>query len=442
MSLREGNDKAMRVAYIIPGSGGSFYCENCLRDSGLTGALRRTGIEVWSVPMYLPLFTGEPAGETPLFYGAIALYLRQRYAFFRRLPAGLDRLLNARIFLSLAARLSGSTRAAGLEEMTLSMLRGAEGAQAAELERLIHWLAGTVRPDIVHLSNALLLGLAPAVKEQLGAAVVCTLQDEHVWIDPMGEESRARAWELLARDARAVDRFTAVSGYYRDFIAPRLGLDPAAVAVVPPGVDPARYACRDRAPSPPVIGFLSRIQEESGLDTLLQALRLVIDDPTLADTRLLVYGGMTGDDGPYVRRIRGMIRKLDLRREVELQTGYDRSRRVEFLSRLSVLCVPRREPEAFGMFLLEAQASGVPVVAPRLGGFAELVEATQGGLLYAPGDVPALADALRHILADRPAALRMGAAGCARAKELYSLERTARLTGDIYGAVATGKGIQ
>ena len=77
----------------------------------------------------------------------------------------------------------------------------------------------------------------------------------------------------------------------------------------------------------------------------------------------------------------------------------------------------------------------MPVVAPRLGGFAELVEATQGGLLYAPGDVPALADALRHILADRPAAVRMGAAGCARARELYSLERTARLTGDVYGAV-------
>ncbi len=432
MSLRESNDRAMRVAYIIPGSGGSFYCENCLRDSGLTGALRKTGIEVWSVPMYLPLFAGEPAGETPLFYGAIALYLRQRYSFFRRLPAGFDRFLNARIFLSLAARLAGSTRAAGLEEMTLSLLRGTEGAQAVELERLIYWLGTAVKPDIVHLSNALLLGLAPAVKKRIGAAVVCTLQDEHVWIDPMGKEARERAWELLARDARAVDQFTAVSGYYRDFMVPRLGLDPAAVAVVPPGVDPDRYACRDRAPWPPVVGFLSRIQEESGLDTLLQALRRLIDEPDLADTRLLVYGGMTGDDAPYVRRVKKLVRTLALGRHVELHTGYDRTRRFEFLRRLSVLCVPRREPEAFGMFLLEALASGVPVVAPRLGGFTELVEASQGGVLYPPGDVPLLADALHNVLADRPRARGMGAAGCARVRELYSLERTARLTGDIY----------
>jgi glycosyltransferase involved in cell wall biosynthesis len=425
----------MRIAYIIPGSGGSFYCENCLRDSTLTGSLRQSGFEVFPVPMYLPLFAGEPDGRTPLFYGAIALYLRQRYRLFRRLPVSFDRVFNARPFLALAARSGGSTRASGLEEMTISMLRGSAGGQAAELERLLEWLHQTVKPDVVHLSNALLLGLAPAVKQKLGAAVVCSLQDEHVWIEPMAEEARRRAWDLLSQDARAVDRFIAVSGYYRGFIAPRMGLDPAAVAVVSPGVDPARYACRDHAPAQPVIGFLSRIQEESGLDLLLKALHLLINEPGLSEARLLVYGGMTADDQPYVRRVKKIIRRLGLARHVELATGYDRARRFEFLSRLSVLCVPRRRPEAFGMFLLEALASGVPVAAPRLGGFTELVETTDGGLLYPPGDVPALAAVLRTLLMDRPLALRLGANGCGRVRELYSLERAAWLTGEIYRGV-------
>jgi glycosyltransferase involved in cell wall biosynthesis len=84
------------------------------------------------------------------------------------------------------------------------------------------------------------------------------------------------------------------------------------------------------------------------------------------------------------------------------------------------------------MFLLEALCSGVPVVAPRLGGFTELVERTGGGLLYPPGEVPALVRALRTLLSDKALAARLGGAGCDRARELFSIEKAAWLTGDLY----------
>ena len=63
----------MRVAYVVPGSGGTFYCENCVRDTGAVAALRERGHDVVMIPMYLPLFTDEPqiTGPAPLFFISI-----------------------------------------------------------------------------------------------------------------------------------------------------------------------------------------------------------------------------------------------------------------------------------------------------------------------------------------------------------------------------------
>ncbi len=151
----------MKVVYVIPGSGGGFYCQNCLRDLSLVAALRRLGADVVMAPMYLPLFEAEGmlAEDSPVFYGAINTYLEQVFPPFRHTPRWLDRWFDARPLMRWVAKRAGATSARGLESMTLSMLEGAEGNQAKELQRLLDWLAEE-NPDVVHLSNALLLGLA------------------------------------------------------------------------------------------------------------------------------------------------------------------------------------------------------------------------------------------------------------------------------------------
>jgi len=80
----------MKIVHIVPGSGGTFYCQNCLRDNALVKALRAQGHDVVMVPLYLPMFADEPgiSGEAPVFYGAISLYLRQRLPFCESLPTG------------------------------------------------------------------------------------------------------------------------------------------------------------------------------------------------------------------------------------------------------------------------------------------------------------------------------------------------------------------
>jgi glycosyltransferase involved in cell wall biosynthesis len=424
----------MKIASIIPGSGGSFYCENCMRDSTLAGAFSGDEFEIVQIPLYLPLFRHDRAASNsaPIFYGAVALYLRQRFPILRRLNRAVDRFLNSRPALALASRMAGSTRAAGLEEMTISMLLGEKGNQADELERLVAWLKNDVKPDIVHLSNALLLGLAGRLKEKLMVKVVCSLQDEHTWIEPMRETFRAQAWKLLREKARFVDRFIAVSNYYREEMARMLDLAPGRIDVVWLGVDVDRYPCRRLPPARPVIGFLSRIEEQSGLESLIEALSLLRSEHGLDDVRLVVYGGMTGDDVRYVKRIKKLIRHLRLESQVSLITSYDRNRRFDILHRLSVLCVPRRQPEAFGMFLLESLASGVPVVEPANGAFPEIMAETGGGLLYPQGDTAALARALSRILSDSEYAQGLAAAGCAKVRERFSIGKAAEKIGAIY----------
>ena len=83
----------MQILQIIPGSGNSFYCGNCLRDSKYVHALRALGHDVVKVPMYLPLFTnGEEEAPVPVFYGAVNIFLKQLWPAFVRAPGWWERI--------------------------------------------------------------------------------------------------------------------------------------------------------------------------------------------------------------------------------------------------------------------------------------------------------------------------------------------------------------
>ncbi len=201
----------MRILYILPGSGGSFYCQNCLRDMALADALRQRGHTVISMPLYLPATAQAAAPDAvPVFYGAVSLYLRHRFAVLRRLPRAWFAPLDAWPVLRLAARFSESTSAAGLEDLTLSMLSGEEGRQAEELQRVAEWITALPsheKPELIVLSNALLIGLARTLKQAARCPLVCWLQDEHVWLDAMDAALRSAALRVMAARADAVDRF-------------------------------------------------------------------------------------------------------------------------------------------------------------------------------------------------------------------------------------------
>jgi glycosyltransferase involved in cell wall biosynthesis len=98
---------------------------------------------------------------------------------------------------------------------------------------------------------------------------------------------------------------------------------------------------------------------------------------------------------------------------------------------LWVFSVPVRSTEAFGLYVIEAMAAGVPVVQPRTGAFPELMEATGGGITY-EGDSKALAAALEELLSDPERARSLGQAGRQAALEKFSAEAMTRSTLDFY----------
>ncbi|HPR33096.1 MAG TPA: glycosyltransferase family 4 protein [Prolixibacteraceae bacterium] len=391
----------MNILQIIPGSGGSFYCGNCMRDSKFVDSLKKQGQHVVKIPMYLPLFSDEhDITNIPVFYGAISMYLKQLYPVFRKAPAWFDRLLNAKPMMKLAAGMAGSTNAKGLEEMTVSMLLGEQGEQSAELDKMVDWIAGHCQPDVIHLSNALLLGLARRMKQKLGVKIVCSLQDEDVWVDVMKPGFRDRIWKLMSERSEDVDAFVAVSDYYAGVAQERMKLPAEKIHVLHLGVDPADYRVVAPSEKKREIGYLSRMNAENGLDILVDAFILLKKEPRFADVHLHITGGSTAVDTAYIREQKNKLDQKGLRPFSHFWEGFEGEHRKNFLQRMQLVSVPVRNGEAFGIYLTEAMASGVPVVQPALGAFPEIVAKGGGGLVYQPNNPGKLAEALAVLLDD------------------------------------------
>ncbi|MFN8241506.1 MAG: glycosyltransferase family 4 protein [Bacteroidales bacterium] len=430
----------MKIVHIIPGSGGSFYCGNCLRDSKFFSALRKQGHDVVKVPMYLPLFWDEhDLEDVPVFYGAVSIYLKQMFPLFRKAPAWFDRLLNTKPLLRYAASKAGSTRAKGLEEMTISMLQGEKGNQGEELERMTEWMRDHFKPDVIHLSNALLLGLAPKIKETLNVPVVCSLQDEDIWVDIMSTESREKVWRLMGENSAHVDRFISVSDYYADVSASKMNISPDKITSIHIGVDPADYEYRNSSEKKRTIGFISRMCNDNGLDILTDAFILLRKDERFNDVCLLLTGGHTGDDKEYLASIKKKLKKEGLIDSVRFHREFDGEGRKDFFLEAAVVSVPVRNGEAFGIYIAESLASGIPVLQPALGAFPEVLGRTGGGIIYGENKPEILSEALANLL-DNPSRLKLLSGEARLGAELYlDINKLASSMTSIYYQVTSAK---
>lgn len=419
----------MRIINLTPGTG-TFYCGTCIRDNALVVALRKLGHDAHLIPMYLPTMLDEPAASpaAPLFYGGVNVYLQQKSALFRKTPIIIDRFFDSAPLLKLAAKQAGATQARDLGELTLSMLRGEEGRQVKELDRLTAWLTANGKPNVVCLSNALLVGLARCIKERTGAAVVCTLQGEDGFLDSLPERDRDACWQTLSERARDLDAFIAVSHYYAEVMTKRAKLSADRVHVVHNGILLDGYATQtstantEGVESIPVLGFLARMCPAKGLETLVEAFIELRARDVIKNLKLRIAGSMTAADQPFVDKLRARLEAKRLAGEVEFLPNVSHADKIAFLQSLSALSVPATYGEAFGLYLTEAWAAGVPVVQPHHGAFPELVEASGDGVLCDPDDPTALAVAIEELLSDPARARAMGERGRQAVLEKFSAE--------------------
>jgi glycosyltransferase involved in cell wall biosynthesis len=422
-----------------------MYCGGCLRDNALVAALRKLGHQVLMVPLYLPLTLDEEdqSAGTPLFFGGISVYLEQKSPLFRGAPGWLHDLFASRRLLQWAAGKAAKTRAADLGELTLSMLRGEAGNQARELEALIAWLKTQPKPDVLCLSNALLIGMARRLKTELRVPVACALQGEDFFLDALPESHRAACWQALAERATEVDLFIAPSRYFGNLMRERLGLPADRVQVVHNGINLDGYQAEVQSPKSkvqsagvPILGFFARMCREKGLDTLVEAYIVLRQRGRVGNLKLRVGGSCGPADGAFVDSLRARLRASGLLGDVEFHPNLDRASKLAMLRSLSVFSVPALYGEAFGLYVIEALAAGVPVVQPRTAAFPELIEATGGGVLCAPGDARALAEAVEELLLDRARARALGEAGRQAVTKRFSAAAMAQATLQLYGELA------
>jgi glycosyltransferase involved in cell wall biosynthesis len=423
----------MRIAYITAGAGGMF-CGSCLHDNTLAAALLRQGHDALLIPTYTPIRTDEPdVSYKRVFLGGINVYLQEKLRLFRYTPWFIDRLFDARPLLRWVARFAVKTEAADLGDLTVSILQGEHGHQRKEVDKLVTWLADEVKPQLVHLTAALLSGLVPEMKRRLRVPVLCSLQGDDIFLESLPQSHRSRCLALVRLHCREIDGFVATSAYYADFMADYLAIRRSRIHVVHPGLNLAGHGGPRPEPQHPfTIGYFARICPEKGLHILTEAFHLLKQMPGTELCRLHVSGWLGSNHHAYFADIRKKIVQQRLEEYFLHVEAPDHASKVRFLQSIDVLSVPTIYREPKGLYVLEALANGVPVVQPRHGSFPELIEATGGGLLVEPGDPHDLARALWQLF-DNPTHRReLGSKGKEAVQARFHADRMAAETAAIY----------
>jgi len=217
--------------------------------------------------------------------------------------------------------------------------------------------------------------------------------------------------------------------------------DPAAIAVVPPGVDLHTFhACNQPAsraqlgvdPEHQVVLFVGRIQPLKAPDVAIRAVaELVRREPRRRPRlRLIVVGSPSGPQSAWAGSLGPLAAELGVADLVELRPHSPRAELFRWYCASDVVAVPSYN-ESFGLVALEAQACGRPVVATDVGGLRHAVRDGQTGLLVAGHEPPAWADALAAVLDDAGERGRMGANAAGHASR-FSWDNTAAATLEAY----------
>src|SRR5271157_5738249 len=415
-----------------------MYCGSCLRDNTLAAELKRQGHHVTLLPLYPPTRTDEPnVSEPHVFLNGISVCLCQEAAFFRRPRPLLDRLWDAPWMLHLASQTSIRVNPHSLGAMTVSMLRGESGYQLKDIRKLTAFLRTAEPPDISTLPNSLLIGLARPIREALGRPVACTLQGEELFLDQLLEPYRSQALELIRAKVEDVDGFLAVSEFCADYWQGRLGIPDRKLHVVPLGIDADGYGPPARVPGAPFqVGFFARVAPEKGLHLLAESYVHLRRESDFANSTLEVAGYLAPEHRRYLRGVERLMKHVGLSHEFHYRGELDRAGKTEFLRSLNLLSVPSAYDEPKGIFLLEALASGVPVVQPRRGAFPEIIERTGGGVMVEPDNAVSLADGIYGLWKNPELAAELGRRGAEGVRKYFSASHMAARALEAFQVIA------
>ncbi|HUE99135.1 MAG TPA: glycosyltransferase family 4 protein, partial [Anaerolineales bacterium] len=272
------------------------------------------------------------------------------------------------------------------------------------------------------------------LKRSLQVPITCGLHGEDIFLAGMPQPYQDEALRIIRERANDVDRFLAISTYYSEMFSNWVGLDRSKIDVVWPGISLNDYRDPSAEPTnshPLAIGFLARFVPEKGLHLLVDAFIRLHRSGEFPDLQLVAGGYVSRAYKTYIDGIRRKIKDHHLEDRIKLLGTLERSDKLKFFKQIDAFSVPARYREPKGISILEALASGVPVVQPDHGAYPEWVNATQGGLLHRPNDSADLAEKLATLLRDAELRKRLGGQGRQGIFEQFSSERMASATLDV-----------
>jgi glycosyltransferase involved in cell wall biosynthesis len=203
------------------------------------------------------------------------------------------------------------------------------------------------------------------------------------------------------------------------------------------GLDFAEFSRANSSSAPPLVLAVGRLIAKKGFTDLIRACELLAE--RVKSFRCEIIG-----EGPLENQLRGQIRQLGLQNRVALAGAKVQHEIRERLAAAKVFVLPSVVDADGGMdnlptVIMEAMATGLPVISTAIGGIPEMVIENETGFLVPPGDAVALANAIQKLISDADLAQKMGRAGYERAQKLFSIERNVRRLRALINA-AVGRG--
>ena len=215
-----------------------------------------------------------------------------------------------------------------------------------------------------------------------------------------------------------------VSDYAKKFLQERIPERAARIRRIYNGLNLAEFGRAVFSSAPPLILAVGRLIAKKGFADLIRACGLVVERGKSFQCEII-------GEGPLENELRGQIERLNLQNRVVLPGAKQQREVRQRLAAANVFVLPSVIDPEGGMdnlptVIMEAMATGLPVVSTKIGGIPEMVVENETGFLLRPGDAVALADAIEKVINNLSLAQKLGQAGCERAQELFSIEKNVR----------------
>ena len=294
--------------------------------------------------------------------------------------------------------------------------------------RLLPW-----RPDIVHAHdwNVAWAGdtLAALYDAPLIATFHGTARGRHGGRVPPGEPGTIHAVESWL--AHRADQVLANSRFMVREIIGGFELAAERTHLVPNGIDPTWWATGELPGNRrPLVFTWGRVQYEKGFQVLARSMNLL-------RSRVPGIRCVIGGRGSYLPELQSQIDLEGVSDIIELPGFLPDDRLRDMVHRAGCVVIPSLY-EPFGIVALEGMAAGAPTIVARTGGLAEIVEGTDAGLLFEPGNHQDLAAKIEEVLTDTKRATAMRKKAAALLEARYTWDAIALSTVEVYDVACRG----